>query len=245
MLHGRPAPGRRPPAPSRRPHAMSPIRSRRSIPSPATLAVAAALLLPAVTGCGGGTVNTSPATTPPAASSDEVPNAPAPPPGQKLSSGWRYRFDMISPANDNFGVTTREVYLYFRPDTTAVFFQLENRLGIPIDILWDECSFIDYNGRVYRAVHRGVTYDTRDLPQEATHVQPGQRISDFIIPVDLLNDPKAATGLGARLLLPTDLSAQSLVGRTFGPNFVVTAENNEKRNFEVRFKVASVYASDR
>ena len=66
-----------------------------------------------------------------------------------------------------------------------------------------------------------------------------------VIPVDLLNDPKAATGQGARLLLPTDLSAQSLVGRVFGPNFVVTAENNEKRTFEVRFKVASVYASDR
>ena len=237
---------------------MSPIRSRRSIPLPAAaahltslVAVAAFLVLGlGLAGCGGGTVNTSPSAAPPSSSSSDgspvdVTPPPSGPPGQKLSSGWRYRFDMISPANDNFGVTTREVYLYFRPDTTAVFFQLENRLGIPIDILWDECTFLDISGRVYRAAHRGVTYNTRDLTQEATHVQPGQRIQDFIIPVDLLNDPKAATGQGARLLLPTDLSAQSLVGRIFGPNFVVTAENNEKRTFEVRFKVASVYASDR
>lgn len=219
---------------------MSPIRSPRR-PLRAALrfvpALVPALLAGALAGCGGGAVDSAPSAAPP----------PAPPraaEAEKLSSGWKYRFDMISPANDNQAITTREMYLYFRPDTTAVHFQIENRLGVPIDILWDESTFLDIYGRSYKAVHRGATYATRDLPQEATHVQPGQRYSDFIIPVDLLNDARAASGQPGRLLLPTDLSAQSLIGRIFGPTLVVTGENGERRTFEVRFKVASVY-SDR
>ncbi len=45
-----------------------------------------------------------------------------------------------------------------------------------------------------------------------------------------------------RPLLPTDLSAQSMVGRIFGPTLVLGAENDVRREFEVRFKVASVYS---
>ena len=217
---------------------MSPVRSRRWFVFRATrsftLVVPPVLLAAALSGCGGGAVDTAPSAAPP-------PPAPA---AEKLATGWRYRFDMISPANDNFGVTTREVYLYFRPDTTAVHFQLENRLGVPIDILWDECTFLDVYGRSYRAVHRGVSYDTRDSPQEATHVQPGARYSDYLVPVDVYNDPRAAAGQGPRAILPTDLSAQSLVGRVFGPTLVILGENGERRTFDVRFKIASVY-SDR
>ncbi|MEO6463220.1 MAG: hypothetical protein ABIP29_09105 [Candidatus Eisenbacteria bacterium] len=224
---------------------MSPIRSprslRASLPRVArrllALALVPACLAGALAGCGGGAVDTAPSAAPPP--------APAPPraaEAEQLSSGWKYRFDMISPANANQAITTREMYLYFRPDTTAVHFQIENRLGVPIDILWDESTFLDVYGRSHKAVHRGVTYATRDLAQEVTHVQPGQRYSDFVIPLDLLNDPRAAAGQGGRLLMPTDLSAQSLLGRIFGPTLVVLGENGERRTFEVRFKVASVYA---
>lgn len=228
---------------------MSPIRSRRSLPSRAarrfafaiTLAITPALLAGALLGCGGGAVDTAPSATLPPASTP-----PAPPPraveADPLSSGWKYRFEMIAPANDKQAITTREMYLYFRPDTTAVHFQVENRLGIPIDILWDESTFLDVYGRTYKAVHRGVTYATRDLAQEITHVQPGERYSDFLIPVDLLNDARAAVGQAGRPLLPTDLSAQSLIGRVFGPTLVITGENKERRTIEVRFKVVSVYA---
>lgn len=224
---------------------MSPDRSRRSSVSRATRpclarVLATGLAAAALAGCGGGAaVDTAPSAAPPA--------APAAPPAStagQLASGWRYRFNMIAPANDNFAITTRELYLYFRPDTSAVHFQLENRLGVPLKILWDESTFLDIYGRSYKAVHRGVTYATRELPQEATYVQPGARYSDVLIPVELLNDPGAAVGQGARLLLPTDLSAQSLVGRIFGPNLVIAVENDERLTFEARFRVENVY-SDR
>jgi len=218
----------------------------------ATLFAAGALLVGSA-GCGGGAAHHPPSATPkpasaPVAQADQAPIAPAPQPrvpeGSALATGWKYRFDMISPPNTNFGVTTREVYLYFRPDTTSVGFRVENRLGVPVKIFWDESTFLDVYGRTYKAVHRGVTYDTKDMPQEPTYVRPGETYADFLIPVDLLNSPEAATGQGVRPLLPTDLSAQSMIGRVFGPNLVLGLENDVRVSYDIRFKVASVY-SDR
>ena len=221
---------------------MSSVHSRRTPSSRVarlvSIAALGALLAGGLAGCGGGTLDTTP---PPGAAPPQA-QAPAPAAAaEKLSTGWKYRFDMVSPANDNDAITTREMYLYFRPDTIAVHFQVENRLGVPIDILWDESTFLDTYGRVYKAMHRGATYATKDLPQEETHIQPGQRYSDFVVPDDLLSDPGAAAGTGGRKLLPTDLSAQSLVGKLFGPTLVFRVGNDERRTFEVRFKVVSVY----
>lgn len=234
---------------------MSPVRSRPFALVPAARCVSA-LALPSLAalvvglslaGCGGGASDTAPsaAVPPPSSGGTTLPGteigAPTGEPNEKLATGWKYRFDMVSPANENDAITTRELYLYFRADTIAVHFQAENRLGVPIQILWDESTFLDVNGRVWKAMHRGATYATRDLPQEATHLQPGQRYSDFVIPVDLLNDPEAAAGLGGRKMLPTDLSAQSLIGKIFGPNLVFAVENAERKTFEVRFKIVSAY----
>jgi hypothetical protein len=208
----------------------------------------ASLVAVAATGCGGGAAENPPATgAPPAVSTSTgghtVPARPAEDAGQaaqSMATGWRYRFEMTNPPNDNFGVTTREVYLYFKPDTTAVYMQIENRLGIVIKILWDEMTFRDVYGRTFKAVHRGITYDKRDLPQEPTYIQPNQRYSDFVIPVDLLQVPEAASGEGIRELLPTDLGAQSLVGKTFGFTLVLAGENDARLNYDVQFRIVSV-----
>lgn len=222
---------------------MEPVCPRlvRAVRAARLLLVALAVLgwTGTLTGCGGGSLAASPDAAPPAAP-EAPPERPATSPGQ-LASGWRYRFDMIAPPNDNFAITTREVYVYFKPDTTAVSFQVENRLGVPIRILWDESTFLDVYGRSFKAVHRGVTYATRDLPQEAKILQPGERYADAVIPVDLLNDPSAAAGGTARLLLPTDLSAQSLIGRSFGPTLVLLTDEGTRLEFETRFKIVNVY----
>lgn len=228
---------------------MRPVSVR--LAGPAVLVLAAAFVLGSAAGCGGGAVNTGPSAAPkpaPVAERDQAPVAPAPqarvPDGTSLATGWKYRYDMISPQNSNFGVTTREVYLYFRPDTTSVGFRLENRLGVGIKIYWDESTFLDVYGRSFKAVHRGVTYDNKDSPQEPTYVAPGATYADYLIPVDLLNVPTAAAGQGVKAMLPTDLSAQSMVGRIFGPNLVLGLENDVRQTFEIRFKIVSAY-SDR
>jgi hypothetical protein len=208
-------------------------------------------------GCGGGSTQHAPqvapsdAVTPPAQSSESgqpttgqpnmepVPTNAATDP---LATGWLYRFDMTSPPNDNFAIRDRNFHVFFKPDTSAVFFQIENRRGVATRILWDECTFVDIYGRTSRAVHRGIPYDRRNQPQEATWLQPNQRYSDYLIPVDLLNDPLAATGSGQRLLLPTDSQAQSMVGRVFGCNLVLGGgDDNVRVEYDARFKVVSTY----
>ena len=140
-------------------------RSRRALLALGALAV---LAVPALAGCGGGAEQNPPAAAPTAGAPADTtaPNAPAPalpaaPSTDRLATGYRYRFTMTAPPNDNSAVTTREVYLYFRPDTSAVQFQVQNRLGVPIRILWDECSFQDTELRTFKAVHRGTTYQNR------------------------------------------------------------------------------------
>jgi hypothetical protein len=220
----------------------------------------------AATGCGGGASQQSPSGAPPAAGSppngsqplptskDPIQPAPTLPTGDstptgapssnsaaELSSGWRYRFDMISPSNENFGVTTRELYMYFKPDTNAVSMRIENRLGVAVKILWDEMTFTDADGRTSKAVHRGATYDTRLNPQEPTYIQAHQVYSDVVFPVSLLDDPNAASGTGIRPLFYTDIRAQSYVGRSFGFTLVVAGENDQRVSYDVRFRIASTY----
>jgi hypothetical protein len=161
---------------------------------------------------------------------------------QALSTGWKYRFEMTAPANDKFAITDRDYYLYFRPDSAAVHFQVKNRRGVAARILWDECTFTDTDGRQWRAVHRGIPYDRRDATQEPTWVQPNQTYADYLIPVSLLLDPNAAAGGQVRELLPTDLRARSLVGKIFSCRLVLEYTNdNLKSTYDCTFKIASTF----
>ena len=66
--------------------------------------------------------------------------------------------------------------------------------------------------------------------------------ADYLIPVDILNDPQVATGGGQRTLLPTDLRAQSMVGKTFSCKLVLGSANEDIRfEFPCVFKIVSTY----
>ena len=226
------------------------------------LTVGCALLaLATFGGCGGGGAGTHtdatpptdavvPAETTPAQGSPTTGQplqhaVPTAQPSEQLATGWRYRFEMIAPPNDNFAITNREFYLFFKPDTNAVHFRIENRRGVAAKILWDECRFTDWFGRQSRAVHRGVTYERRDLPQDVTWIQPNQMYADYLIPVDVLNDPNAATGGGQRELLPTDLRAQSMVGKIFSCKLVLGSANDDTRfEYLCTFKIVSTYREE-
>jgi hypothetical protein len=196
-------------------------------------------LMLASTGCGGGGAsNAPPASAPPPAgapaSAGSTGNSAA-----SLNTGYRYRFNMIAPPNDNNAITEREVYLYFWPDTSRVWLRLENRLGTPIKILWDQSRFTDADGRVFRTVHEGITYQRRNDPQDYTEVFALQRHHDWLAPVDLLEDPTAQQGGGMRLLFPTDGSAVGFLGRSFGASLVLEIEGRA-RTYNLLFKVESV-----
>ena len=230
------------------------------------LAVVATLLGGALAGCGGSVAppETAPPPGPAGAPASGPTGAPppgavppgAPPPGTGgavpgdprltsqpadglLSTGWRYRFDLVSPANENNAIRERAVDLYFWPDTTRVWFQLQNRVGQPLKILWNEFRFRDTDNRVFKVVHEGIPYERRNDPLDYTLVSGNQRYSDWFAPVDLLEDPTAAQGGGMRRLFPTDGMAASFVGKTFGATFVLEIDGLPKQ-YDLIFKIQSV-----
>src|SRR5215813_10117376 len=97
-----------------------------------TIALVLAGSFAALAGCGGGghsssappTAELPPGQAPPKptvvttqgapptgqAVTEQVPVKPA---SDALATGWRYRFQMTAPPNDNFAITTREMYLFF------------------------------------------------------------------------------------------------------------------------------------
>jgi hypothetical protein len=196
-------------------------------------------VLATLTGCGG--PDEPPATTPddsvPVVSPDTYGEQPLDPSG--FDSGYRYIFRMVSPPNDHFAITQREIYLWFWPDTSRVSFRMENRLGTQMKILWDQCRFTTIEGITYRTIHEGIPYDRRNLPQSYTLVPGLGRYNDWIGHVDQLEHPGAAAGKGMRSLFPTDVQAMSYVGRQFSIDFVVEIDNSP-RSYRLVFEVDTV-----
>jgi hypothetical protein len=190
-------------------------------------------------GCGG--AGEPPATTPGqdpvGATADPRGTAPINP--VQLGTGYKYIFRMVSPANDNFAITERAVYLYFWPDTTHVSFKLQNRLGTQMKILWDQCRFTTTEGITYRTIHSGVTYQNRNLPQAYTLVPGLGSYQDWLAPVELFDDPDAAAGGDMRQLFPTGAEAMSYQGKQFSVTFVLEIEN-VPQTFLLIFEVENV-----
>ena len=198
-------------------------------------------LAPALAGCGGGAHRAE--TTPPPAASDvrsvDSTGVVTGRTAEQIATGYQYRFRMISPANDNNAITEREVYLWFWPDTSRVWFRLENRIGTPIKVLWDDIRFTTTDGQSFRTIHEGVTFDRRYQPQDFTQVYGLQRYNGWIAPVDILEDPSAAQGTGMRPLFPTDNSAPGFLNKIFRVDFVLEIEG-QPRTYPLAFKIDSV-----
>ena len=159
--------------------------------------------------------------------------------GNPSAKGYQYRFRMVSPPNDNNAITEREVYLWFWPDTTRVWFRMENRTGTAIKILWNDMKWITTDGQGFKTVHEGVTFERRYDPQDFTQVYGQQRYNGWIAPVDILEDPQAAQGQGMRQLFPTNSMALGYLNRTFEVDFVLEIDSTP-RIYSLIFKIDNV-----
>jgi hypothetical protein len=153
--------------------------------------------------------------------------------------GYQYRFRMVSPPNDNNAITEREVYLWFWPDTTRVWFRMENRTGTAIKILWNDMKWISTDGQGYKTIHEGITYSRRYDPQDFTQVYGQQRYNGWVAPVDVMEDPSAAQGMGMRQLFPTNSLALGYMNRTFELDFVLEIDSTP-RTYSLVFKIDNI-----
>ena len=205
----------------------------RFAPRGGAAVAAGVLVLAAVVGlgCGGQEV---PASVPPPVPGDG-PSADV----SSLGGGYRYFFDMTSPGNDNFAITDRAIYLYFWPDTAHVNFRMQNRLGTPIKILWDDCRFTTTEGLTYPTIHRGITYENRNRSQGFTTVLGLDQYNDWLAPSELLESPAAASGAEMPLLFPTDPLAMAYRGKRFYIDFVLEIDNT-RTTYRLAFEIRNV-----
>lgn len=82
-----------------------------------------------------------------------------------------------------------------------IHFVLFNKSGEILRIFWDQASFIDSQGYIYRVIHRGQQLKNRDVPQPTTVIPPGYRINDFLYPAENFRYDKVGGWKAAPLVL--------------------------------------------
>ncbi|MBI1798279.1 MAG: hypothetical protein HYR73_01165 [Candidatus Eisenbacteria bacterium] len=152
---------------------------------------------------------------------------------------FRYRFRQTLPASDRFTFYDRELSFYFRPAPDALHFQIENKQDRAVWIDWDRSQVLAPDGSTSRAAHATTTYRNRFNTQAPVQLRGLQRYSDYVLPMDYLQDPGGSEDQIHRPLLPEDDAAPNFNGREFGVDLVVRIDN-QPRTYSFRFKVVGV-----
>ena len=153
-----------------------------------------------------------------------------------------FRFRQTEPASAQFNFRDRDLSFYFRPSPTALYFRVENLQGRPVSIQWDDCRFVDVNGRTSKPAHSSTRWRDRFSALVMTQIPGQQQYGDFVFPMDYLIDPGTATGADEqphKPLVPEDSSAPTYTGQSFGVNLVFLVEDRP-RIYPFRFQVQSV-----
>jgi hypothetical protein len=114
-------------------------------------------------------------------------------------------------------------------------FNLLNKSGSPVRILWDDAAYVDITGQSRRVIHSGVKLADRNSPQAPSVIPSKGRLNDIVYPSDHVSyygnwsqrpmfpclregyactDPErrlvaAHTGLDYRVLLPVEVGKET------------------------------------
>jgi hypothetical protein len=155
---------------------------------------------------------------------------------------FRYRFRQIEPSSDLFTFQDRELSFYFKPTPDALHFQVENRQGRPVWIVWERSTFLDPNGGTGKVAHGSTRWDDRFKAQPDTQIPGLQRYTgDYLLPLDYLFDPAGSVQQTHRPLFPEDHRARQYEDKVFGVDLAFLVEERP-RTYSFRFRVVSVIA---
>jgi hypothetical protein len=201
-------------------------------------------------GCGVTTAGQKPpppASQPPAggdpavAQPGTVPGTPAP--GQPVVQARRHRFDMDSPANDDFSVELEGVHIYIRPYEDYLSMKLQGREGNRVRVLWIDSEFTDIVGRRYKLVPPGTTMqDAAYSNIPPLDVVAGQTWSGKVV---LLDEAQARStrNLNSALfpIVPADAGTpEQIKGKEFSLKLAIEL-NSDRRDYDFLFSVIDVY----
>lgn len=65
-------------------------------------------------------------------------------------------------------------------------FSITNKTQRPIEVNWDNISYVDINGSVGRVTHKNIAYANINNPQPSIFIPSGATLDDLLLPIDIL-----------------------------------------------------------
>jgi len=169
---------------------------------------------------------------------------PQPPPGTQTDIRYlRYRYNMDSPANDDFTVELPEIFFYIRPFEDYISMKIQGRNQTRVRILWLDSEFVDIIGRRYKLVPPDVTLiDVANSNTPPTDIAPDGVFSGKVL---LLDRTQTATvrnlGTTGFPVVPRDAGPPEQVkGKTFSLRLELEL-NYVKQSYDFIFSITDTF----
>jgi len=102
----------------------------------------------------------------------------------------RYGEQIISKFEDKgtekYCFEDNSVKIKWLPSPFDFAFELTNKTGYTIRIIWDDAAFVDTDGMSHRVIHSGVAYSNVGVSMAPTAVAKQGTVSDFVFPSDYI-----------------------------------------------------------
>ena len=98
-------------------------------------------------------------------------------------SKYSYRYALTDPVSPSMTYRDENIQITFAVGDKAKNFYLRNLTSVPIKIIWDEASIVQF-GEAKKIMHSGIKYIDRNDPQSPTVIPPDARIEDLVMPTE-------------------------------------------------------------
>jgi hypothetical protein len=78
------------------------------------------------------------------------------------------------------------IAISWKPGPSVLGFDLTNNTSNSMSLIWDECAFVDQNGKVHKTRHAGIKYIDRNNPMTPSLVPAKGKISELLYPFDYM-----------------------------------------------------------
>ena len=153
----------------------------------------------------------------------------------------QYSFSLIKPhENNNLAFADESIDVKFFVVRDSINFVLENKTDAPVEIDWNQASYLDVNSTSHKIIHAGIKFIDKGNPMPVTIIPPNAKIEDIASPADYAYFSSGQYGGWNQLdLLPNNENAVNYKGKTIGL-FLPIKINGTIKNYQFTFRVENV-----
>lgn len=114
--------------------------------------------------------------------------------------------DIVSTEEKKYIYEDGLIRIIFIPTAYQINFIAENKTDYSLQIIWDECAYVDENGSSHRVIHSGIKYIDRNNPQPPSIIASKSKLTDIIYPSDYIewSSDYYSSGWEEKPLFPTN-----------------------------------------